>query len=100
MFILEIFIMIAAFILGLEYPKQLGWFLILVLPVLGPAGFTLISSGFMPLTMYRLGFVILMGIIFSRYYYPNSYFIRTYIYYRWDKLFNITQGYKNKNKYI
>lgn len=59
--------MAAAFSTGLLFPKKAGWSIVFITPILGPAGFTLVSSPLLPLTMHRIAFAVTVGVVMSNY---------------------------------
>jgi len=48
--------------LGYYNPKKMGWAVIILVPILGPAEFTVVPSMTLPLTAYRIAIAISIGI--------------------------------------
>jgi len=57
-------VLIFSVIFGFNAPKKSAWFIIIITPVLGPGDFYIGASSILPLTMYRISFFILLGILF------------------------------------
>ena len=50
-------------IIGFLFPKWSGWIIMATVPLLGPTGFTIMGSSFMPLTIYRVGYAVTFGMV-------------------------------------
>lgn len=58
---------LAAFSAGYLMPRRSGWAAVFLVPLLGPPSFTFVPSSLLPLTTYRVGFAIALGVACSRY---------------------------------
>ncbi|MFX0141771.1 MAG: O-antigen ligase family protein [Candidatus Hodarchaeota archaeon] len=65
--ILSIFVLLLAISLGYNFPRKTGWGILLIAPILGPATFTIVPAGILPLTIYRFAFAATIGISLSYY---------------------------------
>ena len=72
--LISIILIIACFLLGINFPKKAGWTALFIGPLLGPTSLTVAGSAFLPLTIYRIVFAITVGVLISRYgrHYPIS----------------------------
>jgi len=68
---INLFLVLTAFSLcflaGFYSPRKAGWFIILILPLLGPINFKLIPAGFADFTLYRAAFGVTLGVLLKGY---------------------------------
>ena len=52
--------------IGYFFPFKSGWVMIFLATLLGPTTLTLVGSSFLPLTIYRIGFAITLGVTIKK----------------------------------
>jgi len=75
--LISIFLFIFIIFISYSYPKQIGWFALLVVPLLGPTTLTFAGSSLFPLTIYRVGFAVSLGLFIKHFRYKH-YFTQLY----------------------
>jgi hypothetical protein len=61
--LLTLLLIVIFVIFGYRYPNSSGWFVAFIVLLLGPTELTLVPGSFLPLTIYRAGFAIVLGMV-------------------------------------